>query len=889
MPYIGNAPYQGVIDSGNIVDGSIQTVDIANSAITSSKLAASSVTTTAIASDVTTLISQGGGPKITNIQVTNSSYTVLDDTAVDTAGGYIKITGTNFTAGCQVLINNVAATSTTFVSSTEVRAQVPATAAGTYIVYLVNSDGGVAIRVNGITFSAVPSWTTGSTLPNGANNTAISIQLAATLATSYALQSGSTLPAGLTLSSSGLLSGTVSGLVNPTTYNFTVVATDAELQDSPRAFSITITISDPYYELVTLHLPGNGTNLANNNEFLDSSTANSGTGWTITRNPATGPNAPTQGTFSPFSQTGWGNYFGAASTKIATTSMTQLGSDFTLELWVYPQSFADYNTIFDNRTSDVDASGLVLGLTSAAKVYFYSNGSFLLTTTGTISANTWTHIALVRSGSGSGNVKIYINGVADVTTATYTTSFTRTAPSIGDDWNTRSNLQYYGYLSNLRATTGALYTSNFTPSTTPLTTSVSTGTVVLLTCQSNRFRDASASSLTITVTGSPSIQAFSPFNPTSSWSAVTNGGSGYFDGSGDYLTIPVNTAINFGTGDFTVEAWVYPTATPGDGGGPLGGVTGNILFAYQAAGNTWGFGRNFVAWDTLFNQAPILNTWQHIAVSRSGTLLRCFFNGKLVNSATNTNSYILTGGGYVGWNGTTGYFTGYMTNIRTVANALYTADFTPPTAPLTNITNTSLLLNFTNAGIYDATSKNDLETVDGAQISTAITAKWGSGCMKFDGTGDYLKQPGSQLTTINGDATIEFWAYWNSISTSGAFIAGWSEANNDGKTFIYTYSNGRIAIGRNGINEIVTLAGTITTGVWTYIAITKSSSTTTIYINGSSAASNTTSVWNTSSAMPFYVGGSPYTQSNMYINDLRVTNGVARNITASPTAAFPTL
>jgi len=262
MPYIGNAPYQGVIDSGNIVDGSIQTVDIANSAITSSKLAASSVTTTAIASDVTALISQGGGPKITNIQVTDNTYTVLDDTAVDTAGGYIRITGTGFAAGCQVLVNNVPATSTTFVSATQVRAQVPATAAGTYVIYLVNTDGGVAIRVNGITFSATPTWVTGSTLSDGAVDSAISIQLSATLATTYSLQAGSTLPTGLTLSSSGLISGTVTGLTNDTSYSFTVVATDAENQDSPRTFTITITTAQKVARSLRFNYVGRSTDLS---------------------------------------------------------------------------------------------------------------------------------------------------------------------------------------------------------------------------------------------------------------------------------------------------------------------------------------------------------------------------------------------------------------------------------------------------------------------------------------------------------------------------------------------------------------------------------------------------------------------------------------------------
>jgi hypothetical protein len=105
-----------------------------------------------------------GGPKITNIGITNSSYTLLDDTAVSIDGGYVKISGSAFEPGCQILINNVPAVSTTYISATEVRAQVPATSAGTYIVYLVNTDGGVAIRVNGITFSGTPTWVTSSGL-----------------------------------------------------------------------------------------------------------------------------------------------------------------------------------------------------------------------------------------------------------------------------------------------------------------------------------------------------------------------------------------------------------------------------------------------------------------------------------------------------------------------------------------------------------------------------------------------------------------------------------------------------------------------------------------------------------------------------------------------------
>ena len=180
-------------------------------------------------------------PKIATIQVTNSSYTVLDDTAVDTAGGYIKITGTGFTSGCNVLINQTTAVSVSFVSATEVRAQVPATAAGTYMIYVVNPNGAVALRPAGVTFSATPSWVTASTLTAATSNVAYSNQLTATGAIAYTLAAGNTLPTGMTLSANGLISGS-STVSSTTTYSFTVIAADAESQDSPRTFSLDVSL-----------------------------------------------------------------------------------------------------------------------------------------------------------------------------------------------------------------------------------------------------------------------------------------------------------------------------------------------------------------------------------------------------------------------------------------------------------------------------------------------------------------------------------------------------------------------------------------------------------------------------------------------------------------------
>jgi hypothetical protein len=195
-------------------------------------------------------------PRITSIFITDSSYVNLDDTAISTTGGFIKIIGSGFTNGCNVIVGTTASVSTTFVSSTEVRAQIPALAAGTYSVYVVNTNGGAGLLFDGLTVSASPSWVTGSTLPVAASTQAYSLQLNATDAVTYSLQAGSTLPTGLTLTSGGLLSGTVT-VEADTTYNFTIIATDAQLQDSPRSFSLTVNVFAVFIDGVMVTLTNN--------------------------------------------------------------------------------------------------------------------------------------------------------------------------------------------------------------------------------------------------------------------------------------------------------------------------------------------------------------------------------------------------------------------------------------------------------------------------------------------------------------------------------------------------------------------------------------------------------------------------------------------------------
>jgi alpha-tubulin suppressor-like RCC1 family protein len=205
--------------------------------VSSTVIADNAITPAKISNDVSL------GIKIANVSIANSTYDILDDTAISTDGGYIVITGSGFASGAQVLIEGAAANSTSFVSDSELRAQVPAKIAGSYNVYVVNSDGATGIRVNGLTYSANPAWVTGGTLDPQAVDVAFSVALDATDAVSYA--NSTALPAGTALLSNGYFYGTVTGIAEETTYTFTVVATDAENQDSPRTFSVTVTVGPP--------------------------------------------------------------------------------------------------------------------------------------------------------------------------------------------------------------------------------------------------------------------------------------------------------------------------------------------------------------------------------------------------------------------------------------------------------------------------------------------------------------------------------------------------------------------------------------------------------------------------------------------------------------------
>jgi hypothetical protein len=654
------------------------------------------------------------------------------------------------------------------------------------------------------------------------------------------------------------------------------------------------------------------------NRFIDNSTNN----FTITRNG----DASVQ-TFSPFvpaiiTPTSYSGYFDGTGDYLSNSTNNTplaLGSgDFTIEFWLNPTNTGGTSVVYDNRINTSSATGGFNIYYTGGALYVFGGSStdIQLVASNNWNYNVWTHFAIVRNGSSSGNVKLYVNGSLESTYGSAdTNNYSQGYLNIGAYLLSGTpSLFVNGYISNFRIVKGtAVYTANFTPPTSPLTAISGTS---LLTCQSNQFIDNSTNNFTITVNGNSIPRQFNPFGNTSltsssaAYSIANVGGSMYFDGNADFLKIDSTSMLTWsGTTTFTVEGWFYQTtfdSTSGFMNNVLGDLTPNSSFGDALY---WSIGMNNsnqpgVRWfggPTVCNATTALqlNTWNHVAWVVTSGVLKIYINGVSATlSGTSTLTSAAASLNYVVIGADRGkYFTGYMANLRVLRIALYTSNFTPPVAPLTTISNTTLLLNGTNSGLVDYTSKNILETVGNAQLSTTVT-KFGNASMSFDGSGDYLIIAAAEGNRINttGNFTIEFWAYFNSVASDQRLI-GWDNATNNFVIAIYTGSTGVLNYYLSSSGTSWNIAqqismGNIATNTWYHVALVRNGSVFTPYLNGVAGTTTTSSATLTTSTLPFSIGAvsngtSPF---NGYIDDFRITKGYARytaNFTP-PTTAFLT-
>lgn len=577
----------------------------------------------------------------------------------------------------------------------------------------------------------------------------------------------------------------------------------------------------------------------------------------------------TQGTFSPFSPTGWGNYFDGSTaylTVAANSAINDFGTgDFNIECWFYAttSNFTAEPSLISCVVTWATSVAYQLEIRSGGVVYFFGGDTAPININSgatTVSVNTWNHVAVSRA---SGTTRLFVNGTQVSSTSTVATiSKSSTAVQIGA-FSTGVQ-KFTGYMSNVRIVKGqALYTGNFTPPTAALTTtSVGTsganvatsvtGTVGLLTCQSNRFIDQTGK--TITVTGTPSVQAFSPFAPATQSSPLVTGGSGYFDGN-DYLSAPDSDAWHFGAGDFTLEAWYYPTTTNAQqiiiaqssaAGGGTGLswqlMTSNDSNVYLRAlvssdGSGWVF-------DLISTSKLQINAWNHVAFVRSGTAFQLYINGAAATNGSATSSaslYNTTTPLTVGAsNSPNQYVTGYVSGVRVVkGTAVYSGtNYVVPTAPPTAIPNTSLLLNFTGGGIVDATGRNVIETFGNAQIATSLTKWAGAGSISNNGASGTRLQVSSssappQFNMGTGDYTVEFWINAGTPAAQQC-ILDFRNADVAGQGYALIFNTSRQLIMYYNVGNRITTSA-ISANVWTHVAVVRYNGVYTIYLDGSSS------------------------------------------------------
>ena len=363
--------------------------------------------------------------------------------------------------------------------------------------------------------------------------------------------------------------------------------------------------------------------------------------------------------------------------------------DFTIELWALLENNNDLiGTANNSAFLGSGKSGWVIRrFDEGIKFNYQSSGSWIFENTfGSEGArDKWNHIAITREGN---KIRCFSNGVQQGSDYTNTTDITSTEGycRIGGGYGSTS-LLVDGYIQDVRIYKGvAKYTSDF-----------------------------------VVPSPSPNILPDTPSGvANSSKLAKITSGAVRFDGSADHIIGGTSSDFSLGTGNFTIEGFIYPTNSSGTQG--IMGIGNAVTPACQIFYNVSNSQKvRFNVTDgTAIESTGIapVNAWSHFAVVREGTgsnETKVYINGKLEAQGTISTNLTETTLqiGRPNTSSGTEYFKGFISNFRVIkGTALYTSSFTPPTTPLTNVTNTKLLCCQSNisanlATVSPATFSND--------------------------------------------------------------------------------------------------------------------------------------------------------------------------------------
>jgi len=374
--------------------------------------------------------------------------------------------------------------------------------------------------------------------------------------------------------------------------------------------------------------------------------------------------------------------------------------DWTTETWVKLDNHSQAEHLFgqyEDSSNKWEISHNGAGSNNGLEFGLKSGGSWVISSgyasggSGEITDTDWHHVALVKE---SDDYTMYLDGTALDNTVNDSDTDDISGPlSIGQNGASGSYLT--GYLDEIRISDSARYTSSFTPSTTAFTND--TNTMLLLHC------DGSDSGTTFTDSSTRprhTITANGDVTNTRAQSKVGDS-SIYFDGTGDYLSVPDSDDFDF-TSAFTIEFWFRTsdsTTTQAFYVKRASEIASNIRIGVGSVSGKLEVlvSSGTSSWDIWLNQsvADISNdTWYHVALTWDGSTYTIWLDGVSQDTSTDSNyPTVNTASVYLGarQDGTQA-IDGYLDEIRISDTARYTTTFTPSTTEFTADANTMLLI-----------------------------------------------------------------------------------------------------------------------------------------------------------------------------------------------------
>lgn len=392
--------------------------------------------------------------------------------------------------------------------------------------------------------------------------------------------------------------------------------------------------------------------------------------------------------------------------------------------------------------------------------------------------------------------------------------------------------------------------------------------------------DKSQNAVTVTVEGSVIVD--------SSFKKVGNSSLKFGGALADCLTVPSSSLFAF-PGDFTIEFWTYANQW-GQRSGATVYFCNGVLNQFQLAVYPATQIELYLNGSSFINvplSASIVGRWMHIALVRSGSTIRIYENGTSVGSGTSSYS-VPASICYIGKQlprSPTNYghnLDGYIDDLKVTKGAKYTANFTPPTEPL------SL------PGVAtDLTKNRSLQTLVGSGVTYSSS---NNGCFTLDGSNGYGIINNTVTYGPTSNFTIGAWVNYISRPTSGAArrsVVEQSVSANDFQAimgFPYNYSSSKMSleIGKAGITQqTIYSLNTNNLNQWYYLVGVLKNGSADFYINGEyqgSVTYNATILGATANSKNYGIGGifyngaivGPY--SNCKVGPIQIYN---RNLSAN--------